>query len=89
MTEQVLRNKLMSITDKRALLASWASDMNAVPDEPALRKLADGTVLDIDDILNALRTLDDWHGDDDPPTPVAARQPPVWTFELMSGQLAA
>jgi hypothetical protein len=87
-TEQVLRNQLMSIDDKRALLASWASDANAVPDAPALRRLADGTVLDIDDILDALRTLD-WHGDDDPPTPVAARQPPVWTFELMGEQRAA
>jgi hypothetical protein len=88
-TEQVLRNPLMSVADKRALLASWASDVNAVPDAPALRRLADGTVLEIDDILIALRTLDDWHGDDDPPTPVAARKPPVWTFELMGEQRAA
>ncbi len=44
---------------KRAILASWASDKNAVENQPAMRKPPDmeGPV-SIDDILDAMRTLD-------------------------------
>jgi hypothetical protein len=55
---QVLRNPTMSKDEKRALLASWASDANAIADAPSLRRLEDGTVLNIDDILEALKALD-------------------------------
>ena len=55
---QVLRNATMSKDEKRALLASWASDANAIADRPSLRRLENGTVLDIDDILEALKALD-------------------------------
>ncbi len=86
---QVLRDTSLTIEAKRALLASWASDANAIPNLPALRRLEDGTVLDIDEILEALRRLDDPLGDDEPPTPVAARVPPAWTFELVGERQAA
>lgn len=55
---QVLSDPGLSIEEKRALLASWASDLRAVENRPALRRLDDGTVLAIDDILDALKTLD-------------------------------
>ncbi len=55
---QVLRNPALSTEEKRALLASWASDAHAVEDAPALRRLEDGTVLHIDNILDALKALD-------------------------------
>jgi hypothetical protein len=55
---QVLRNPAMSKDEKRALLASWASDANAIADAPSLRRLGDGTVLHIDNILEALKALD-------------------------------
>jgi hypothetical protein len=44
---------------KRAILASWASDAAAVPDQPALRRPEDikKPVL-VDDVLAALRALD-------------------------------
>lgn len=48
----------LTIEQKRAILASWASDARAVRDRPALRQLEDGTVLHIDKILGALKELD-------------------------------
>lgn len=48
----------MSTNDKRALLASWASDARAVPNCPALRRLDDGNLVLIDDVLDALKMLD-------------------------------
>ncbi|MDB5709302.1 MAG: hypothetical protein JWL96_1372 [Sphingomonas bacterium] len=45
---------------KRAILASWASDAAAVPDQPALRRPADvERPVPVDDVLAALRALDD------------------------------
>ncbi len=55
---QVVRNPALSTDEKRALLASWASDAQAVEDAPALRRLEDGTVLHIDNILDALKAID-------------------------------
>ncbi|MGB3339106.1 MAG: hypothetical protein WBA73_18170 [Devosia sp.] len=55
---QVLLDRTLSTDQKRALLASWASDLRAVENHPALRRLDDGTVLYIDDILEALKALD-------------------------------
>ena len=48
----------LTATEKRAILASWASDASAVPGIPVLRQLEDGTIATIDDILRALKTLD-------------------------------
>ncbi|KQN73447.1 hypothetical protein [Devosia sp. Leaf64] len=61
----ILRDSSLTIAQKRAILASWASDARAVPDAPSLRKLDNGTTLDIDAILDALKQLDN--------EPVAAR----------------
>lgn len=55
---EVLDHQGMSVQEKRALLAFWASDIHAVPDAPALRRIADGAVIGIDDILEALKGLD-------------------------------
>jgi hypothetical protein len=57
-TAEVLRNPALGADEKRALLASWASDAHAVEDAPSLRRIDDGTVLHIDDILEALKGLD-------------------------------
>ncbi len=44
---------------KRAILASWASDAAAIPDQPALRRPAEvDRPIPVDDILEALRALD-------------------------------
>lgn len=57
--EDVLDDPRLSAQEKRAVLASWASDANAVPHLPALRQLPDGSVVKLDDILHALKALDD------------------------------
>jgi hypothetical protein len=54
----VLLDPRMPLEAKRALLAGWASDLRAVENQPALRRLDDGTLLHIDDILDALKALD-------------------------------
>ena len=55
----VLADSKLSIGEKRAILASWASDAAAVASNPALRELpgTDRTVT-IDDVLEALSSLD-------------------------------
>lgn len=45
-------------TEKRAVLASWISDARTVLNAPALRKLENGAVVRVDDILHALKSLD-------------------------------
>jgi len=55
---EVLIAKL-TVAEKRALLASWASDARAVRDAPGLRKLDDGRTVEIDDILAALKQVDE------------------------------
>ena len=54
----VLADRAMPTEDKRALLVSWASDLRAVENCPSLRRLVDGTELHLDDILEALKSLD-------------------------------
>lgn len=54
----VLRDRCMPLEAKRALLARWASDLRAVENQPALRRLDDGTLLHIDEILDAVKALD-------------------------------
>jgi hypothetical protein len=57
--DDVLNHTTMSVPEKRALLASWASDAHAVPDAPSLRQLDDGSIVKVDDILRALKALDE------------------------------
>ena len=56
--DEVLGDPHLSIEEKRALLAFWASDANAVADVPAMRQLPDGSIIKVDDILRALQALD-------------------------------
>jgi len=67
---QVVDDPDLSLNEKRAILASWASDACAVEAAPALR-LPPGAsrAVSVDEILEALRTLD-WQTD-----PEAARPP--------------
>ncbi|WP_245262138.1 hypothetical protein [Mesorhizobium sp. WSM3626] len=65
----------MTIDEKRALLAFWASDANAVPDNPSLRQLDSGAVAQFSEILRALHTLDEI-GRKPPARPPVDRSPP-------------
>ena len=56
--QEVVGDPDLSINEKRAILASWASDACAVEAMPGLRKSAFGTV-PFDDIMDALKELDE------------------------------
>ena len=57
--EDVLAHPSLSIAEKRAILASWASDASAIASCPALRAPAGLKVpVTIDEILEALCELD-------------------------------
>ena len=48
----------LTLSEKRAILASWASDACAVEASPTLRHAPGSTPVSFDDIMDALRTLD-------------------------------
>jgi hypothetical protein len=48
----------LTLSEKRAILASWASDACAVEANPALRRISGCAPVGFDDIVDALRTLD-------------------------------
>ena len=56
--QRVVCDPDLSINEKRAILASWASDACAVEAIPGLRKSPFGTAVAFDDILDALKELD-------------------------------
>jgi hypothetical protein len=66
----VLNDPAMTLGEKRALLASWASDARAVPNYPALRQLESGAFVTIDAVLEALKRLDNLERDARPDTSV-------------------
>lgn len=63
----VVRDPDLTLNEKRAILASWASDACAINSAPALRRVPDGgRPVDFDDVMDALRALDSQdasHGD--------------------------
>jgi hypothetical protein len=56
--KEVVEDQSLSLAEKRAILASWASDACAVEALPALRSPESGVVVRYDDIIDALQTLD-------------------------------
>ncbi len=54
----VVRDPDLTLNEKRAILASWASDACALEAAPELRVTNSGRVVRWDDIMDALRTLD-------------------------------
>lgn len=56
--DDVLFDATLSTAQKRALLASWASDRRAVPNRPSERQIDSGAIVEIDEILAAICALD-------------------------------
>jgi hypothetical protein len=57
--DEVIGDPDLTLNEKRAILASWASDACAVEAAPALRCAPGGRrPVSVDDILEALRSLD-------------------------------
>ena len=52
----VVRDRDLTFNEKRAILASWASDACAVEAAPALRQTPQGRAIAFDDIMDALRS---------------------------------
>jgi hypothetical protein len=55
---EVVHDPDLTLNEKRAILASWASDACALEAAPDLRVNTSGNVVHWDDIMDALRTLD-------------------------------
>lgn len=57
--KDVVNDPDLTLNEKRAILASWASDACAVEAAPALRRAPDGkATVRFDDVIEALRELD-------------------------------
>ena len=55
----VVNDPDLTLNEKRAILASWASDVCAIESAPALRRTPNGGhPVAFDDVIDALRTLD-------------------------------
>lgn len=55
----VVADAQLSLAEKRAILASWASDAAAVTSNPALREIpGSGRIVTVDEVLEALAALD-------------------------------
>ncbi len=55
---EVVNDPDLTLNEKRAILASWASDACAIKAAPDLGSNARGAPVRFDDIMEALRTLD-------------------------------
>jgi hypothetical protein len=75
---EVLNDPDLTTQEKRAILSSWASDACAVDSAPDLRHAPGGkATVSFDEIVDALRSLDD---DPTPPRPggIPMRRRPPW-----------
>ncbi len=55
---EIVNDRDLTTNEKRAILASWASDACAVDSAPELRSMPNGKPVTFDDIMDALRALD-------------------------------
>ena len=54
----VVNDPDLSLNEKRAILASWASDACAIEAAPALRKTPTGRIVPFDEIMDSMRAVD-------------------------------
>ena len=60
----VVQHATLTTAEKRAILASWASDACAIESVPALRQIpGSSVVVRFDDVIDALRQLDEGPSD--------------------------
>ena len=55
---EIVEDPVLTLGRKRQLLAYWASDIHAVAGAPALRTYAFGSTITIDELMDALKSLD-------------------------------
>ena len=56
--DDVVRDPDLTLNEKRAILASWASDACAVESAPSFRQIRNGKLIGFDEVIAALRALD-------------------------------
>jgi hypothetical protein len=71
--QEVVNDPDLTLNEKRAVLASWASDACAVEAAPGLRCTRRGSTVPIDAVLEALQTLDKIVEAERKPAPAAGR----------------
>jgi hypothetical protein len=54
----ILNDPQLRVSEKREMLAWWASDARGVESAPGLRRGPSGAVVSLDDIMTALKSLD-------------------------------
>jgi hypothetical protein len=57
--DDVTSDPKLTTAERRAVLASWISDARAVENAPSSRQLDSGAIVEVDDILQALVSLDE------------------------------
>ena len=57
--QEVVCDPDLTVNEKRAILASWASDACAVEAQPGLRRNPAGRTVTFDEIMDALKELDE------------------------------
>ena len=57
--DDVLSHANLTLTEKREVLGAWASDAHGVVDAPGIRRLDSGAAIRVDEVLSALRALDE------------------------------
>ena len=83
----VVNDPDLTLNEKRAILASWASDACAVEAAPALRAAPRGEPVRFDEIMDALRTLDREAGvGDDSRRYRRAVRRPSWSWRRRTGR---
>jgi hypothetical protein len=75
--KDVVSDPDLSLNEKRAILASWASDACAIEAAPALRRTPAGRVVTFDEIMDAMRALDQELGSAQARRKTSAKSPPV------------
>jgi hypothetical protein len=60
---EVVKDPDLTLNEKRAILASWASDVCAIEAAPEFRQSANGPPVRFNEIMDALKTLDEQAGD--------------------------
>jgi hypothetical protein len=86
--DDVTNDPKLTTAEKRAVLASWISDIRAIENAPSLRRLDSGAVVEVDAILQALGLLDDLahdHSGDCKRLPPAGRRRSVVSRWLRRG----
>jgi hypothetical protein len=81
--DEILGNPHLSLDEKRAVLASWLSDAHAVPDAPAWRQRDDGAFVKVEDVLEALKSLDN-QGSSDRKQPSGSQKPSPFRWRRRS-----